>query len=159
MYKARLVRSADALWNSYKVDILNIVEINVSIMVASMPACASLLRYRATKTSIFSSIKSKLFTSRPSSGPAPASDQIRTMSDENHPSGKDRFWRYRNHLNQHSAPPQITALKRQSGQILVTGEFDLFDEKRSSFRESGDGKQTKQSLNSEGSVASPHNMV
>ncbi|KAL8716415.1 MAG: hypothetical protein Q9220_000322 [cf. Caloplaca sp. 1 TL-2023] len=51
-YKVKLVQSSDTSWNTYKVNILNIAEINVAIVVACMPACASFFRFLITKNGL-----------------------------------------------------------------------------------------------------------
>ena len=133
VYKARLVHNTDTLWNSYKVDILNIVEMNVAIMVASMPACASLFRYISSQSSLLSSMKSSLFSSgvsaRTSKPPHGAQKQDKVSSDGHIRNGQHKFWRLRGTSDLESVPPQITSVKTQSGRVLETWDMDVVDDK------------------------------
>lgn len=130
----------------------SIVETNVAIMVASMPACSSFLRYFLSKAGLMSSIKSRLAFSRSKKYPksqttttnsvSPAditdSGQNRLIAggggDRPGKRSKGKYWNVKNIFERGDVPPQITSAKRESGHILKSGDFDLFDAKTSSER-------------------------
>ena len=128
------------------------VEINAAIMVASMPACASFLRYFLSKTSFTSSTKSWWTSSRskryPKSRVIPGAAMDRdsdgnqlTPGGDGSPKGsKGMYWKLRGAFCQ-DEPPQITSAKRESGHILKSGDFNVFNPKTSSEREGVSSEQ------------------
>ena len=123
------MHKADIIRNSYKVHIFSILEINVAIMVACMPACFSLLRYAFPRLrSRISSVRYLLF------GSGPGDISSKPMRDITSPEGRykgaaktssHRFWRLREPSNQ-AGPPQITSATQQSTTILTSGDFAFF---------------------------------
>lgn len=137
-FKIELVTSSDTLWNAARVDILNIVELNVAIMVACMPACASFSRFFYTKFGIFSSIRSRLWSSKgskqKSSNPKPTTTTSSVPSgSKGDRAGGGNYWRLKNPFSnaRDGTPPQITFNKQQS-RILQSGDFNVFDDDKSS---------------------------
>ncbi|KAL8744801.1 MAG: hypothetical protein Q9190_002996 [Brigantiaea leucoxantha] len=137
-YKIVLTRSTDSLWNGFKVDILNIVESNVAIMVASMPACATFSRHFWPKgRGLFSSLRSRLVSSRgssritsnsglPTSAPVTSTLETPELSMANDQSGytkEQSFWKLKNPFIRGDSAPQITRVKRDSTNVLRTGDF------------------------------------
>ena len=113
-------------------------------MVASMPACATLLRYFLVQSGFLSSIGSRLASSRNKRYQKPkgtVGSADNTDSEGNHltPGGDEGgkttmglFWRLRNPFGRDA--PQITSAKRESGHILRTGDFNVFKTKITSNR-------------------------
>ncbi|KAL2037841.1 hypothetical protein N7G274_009315 [Stereocaulon virgatum] len=128
VYKIKLFRSNDTLWNGYIVDVLNIVELNVTIMVACMPACASFSRHFLYKYEIISSIKSRLFASRSSkkgpSGPETSTTAPSALTID--PRLRGKYWRIKNAFSNGDRAPHITRNQQQS-RMLRTGELDVVD--------------------------------
>ncbi|CAO1596775.1 hypothetical protein XANCAGTX0491_000606 [Xanthoria calcicola] len=66
IFKVKLMTSPDVVWNSFRVHILNLVELNAAIMVACMPACASFFRFLSNESESMSSLKIRLSSARSS---------------------------------------------------------------------------------------------
>lgn len=126
------------------------VEINVAIIVACMPACASFYRHFLSQSGFLSFIMSgivssklkrhpKLKTTTESIGPAPdkysEGNRLTPGSDPAKKGSKGIYWRLKDSFRQGSVPPQLTSAKRESGHILKSGDFNVFSNKRSSERE------------------------
>ena len=109
----------------------SIVELNITIMVACMPACASFSRHFLYKYEIISSIKSQLAGSRSSKKkiPKPSKSHSSTTapsSSDRDPRPGGRYWRIKNAFSNGNGAPQITMDKQQS-RMLKTGDFDVID--------------------------------
>jgi len=127
-------------------------------MVASMPAYAFFLRHFLSQAGLLSSIKSRLASIKRKKYPKPktTTNSVSPADDTN--SGQNRltadgggdrpgkgskgkYWNFRNPFEREDVPPQLTTAKRESGHILKSGDFDLFNIKTSSEREGASWEQ------------------
>ena len=140
----------------------SIVELNVTIMVACMPACASFSRHFLYKYEIISSINSRLFASRSSKkgplGPETSTTAPSASTGDPRPGGK--YWRIKNAFSNGNGSPQITRNQQQS-RMLRTGEFDVVDNGKTSMSthqtRRGDIELKEPSF--EGEKMAPHDIV
>ncbi|KAL8926161.1 MAG: hypothetical protein Q9208_003064 [Pyrenodesmia sp. 3 TL-2023] len=113
----------------------SIVEVNVAIMVACMPACASFFRFFATKTDFLRAVKARIASARssvskPVKSPSGSQDTTKPNSQElpvtEIPAATvGRYWKIKNVFptEKNHRPPQITANDRLS--TLPTGRLGL----------------------------------
>ena len=125
----------------------SIIELNVSIMVACMPACASLCRCFISRFQPISSKKTRFSSqrssnhhhrfshSRASTMVASAGRPSGSYGDDNN-AEKSNHWRIKNLCNSDAAP-QITRNYQQSS-VLKMGNFDVSDD-RKEFAKPGHG--------------------
>ncbi|CAD6577266.1 MAG: hypothetical protein ASARMPREDX12_008289 [Alectoria sarmentosa] len=170
-YKIKLVKSSDPPWNGARVEILNIVELNIAIMVACMPACASFSRHIITKFGIVSYIKSRISSWKSSKLKSLNPKPISTASDipsrsSGDPAGGGNYWTLKIPFSStgDGAPPHITFNKQQS-RVLHSGDFHVFDDEKGSLALTE--MQRKRSIElkepslerKQASTAVPHDMV
>ncbi len=116
----------------------SIIELNVSIMVACMPACACLSRYCITKLEAISTIETRFSSHRSSHHQKFSHSRASTMvaspgspsefyGDDNN-TKKTNHWRIKNPFHSNAAP-QIT-MDHQRSTVLKTGDFDVFDDRK-----------------------------
>ena len=151
----------------------SIIELNVAIMVACMPACACLFRYSITKLHPISTLKTRFSSSqqrsnshyhhqqrfshsRASTIVASASQPSESYDDDK----KTNQWRIKNPFSS-TSPPQITMMDPQRSSVLKTRDFDVFDE-RKEFAKPGSGSIELREMGSDvekGSAMKPFDMV
>lgn len=123
----------------------SIIELNVAIMVACMPACACLFRYSITKFHPISTLKTRFSSqqqrsssnqhqhhkfshSRASTIVASAGRASESYGDDK----KTNHWRIKNPFSS-TVPPQITMMDHTRSSVMKTVDFDVFDEERKEF--------------------------
>lgn len=108
---------SDIIWNSFRVDVSNVVEINTAIMAACMPACVSFARFFVTKAS----------PSHPSQPRVniPSRDLIRRHSSAS--MKNDNHWTFENLVSHETLdfPPHIV-VKGQPVPMRM-GRIDVLD--------------------------------
>lgn len=129
----------------------SMVETNVAIMVASMPACASFLRHFFSQARLLSSIKSRLASIKRKKYPKPTTSTNSVSPTDDTGNGFSRFtaggdgdqpgkgskgksWNFRNLFERGDVPPQLTSAKRESGHILESCDSNLSSVNTSSER-------------------------
>lgn len=115
-------------------------------MVASMPACVSFVRYFLSQTKLVSFIESYLASARSKryvksrlsadcdNLPGDTDRESNRLSNTGGAPEKasdGRYWKLKN-LFRRNVPPQLTSVTRESGLILNTGDFVVFNAKSSS---------------------------
>ncbi|KAL8678562.1 MAG: hypothetical protein Q9186_005107 [Xanthomendoza sp. 1 TL-2023] len=174
-FKVKLLASSDTLFNSFRVDILNIVETNAAIMVACMPACASFRRFFSSKSEFLSALKIRLLSVRSSlsrggrsSSNTKDSSNAMNMVGAGEPQLKSgtstkqagRYWKLKNGSpsEKNSLPPQITANKERSPSLasarLSTTDWSLASGHVKKSENLGSSQEDEETLSS-----SPHKMV
>ncbi|CAF9916812.1 MAG: hypothetical protein ALECFALPRED_010874 [Alectoria fallacina] len=170
-YKIKLVKSSDPIWNGARVEILNIVELNIAIMVACMPACASFSRHIITKSGIVSYIKSRISSSKNNKSKSLHPKPITTAADipsrsTGDPAGGGNYWTLKSPFSstRDGAPPHITFNKQQS-RVLHSGDFKVFGDETGSLaltemQRNGSVELKEPSFErKQASTALPHDMV
>ena len=146
------------------------VELNVAIMVACMPACASFSRYFFGKLEIVSTIKSRLSSSRHGKRRTKFSQSkaITVVSNQTSEPDEDRgsgwnSWKIKNAFfkGKDDVAPQIT-MNQQRSQVLQTGDFRVFDEGKDfgeETRTKGGAIELRESPGEKTSATAPYDMV
>ena len=150
----------------------SIVELNVAIMVACMPACACFSRYFFANHSPMSLVKKSRFSSPRSSrhrrfSHSRASTMVASAGRPSESFGdtansKASYWKIKNpfHNGGDNAAPQITMNDKRS-RVLQTGDFDVFNDSKG-FDKAEPGSielQTPLSEGGKGSPMAPYDMV
>ncbi|KAL2047262.1 hypothetical protein N7G274_001281 [Stereocaulon virgatum] len=170
IYKVKLFEDSDILWNAERVMILNLLERNVTIMVACMPACASFSRFILGKVEIVSMIRSRLSYSghrkrktrfSQSRASTLVSNQ-ESQSEDEQVIGKN-YWKTKNVLSKgkDDLPPQITMNQHRS-HVLQSGDFRVFDVGKDfgeETRAKGGAIELQESLGEKTSAMAPYDMV
>lgn len=128
-------------------DLCSIVEINTSIMVACMPACAAFLRFFTTKTDFFPALKARVFAALGSAStlmkrPSASLNTNNTGSQElptSHVPATTgaRYWRIKNVFSsaKNDPSPQITA--KDQSDTLRMGRLNIIRTRGEDWRTLG----------------------
>lgn len=101
----------------------SVVEINTSIKVACMPACASCLRYLLSKVRSFIACR---YSDTKTSKNVSSSRAKNSTFESKRPQGS-RYWRLREWRGKGDGPPQITVATQKSGQELSLPNLTMIE--------------------------------